>query len=229
MTTELAVLEPIEIDFFTSDDEASALGTEIEGLLASIRNHELNLATSYVKLGLMLLKVQTEKYWIQWGYSSFATYLGSIKDTIGRAHSQMYAYIGCAEKLLPSVSEENLLKMGISRAIELVRYVNRSGLGVPDHLLSAALDDNIKLTKLHSDVLEALHEKGELKGNWWEFGGFYCLPEERKEINAAIDRAKNIDSDLASMSDHQQRKELMLAWVREFMSSNPLERTHEQI
>lgn len=219
MSTELAVIEPAEIDFFT---EESSIGSDIEALLDSISKHELKLSVSYIRLGMLLLRAQKTRYFN--GYPSLAQYFGYIGERIGRARSQIYAYLSAAERLLPYISESDLEKMGISRAQELVRYVKQSGLGVPDHLLVAALDPDVKLDKLHINVSEALHLKGEVKGTWYEpILGFYVEPGEKAEIQAAIDLARNSDPSIASLPDHQQRKEIMLMFAREFMSSNPTE------
>lgn len=220
--SELTVLEPDEIVVFSDEDksEAEAINADIENLLDSISNHELRLATSYVRLGLLLLRAQKTRYF--GGYVSFAQYLGYIEERIGRARSQIYAYVGVAERLAPYISEANLERMGISRAQELVRYVKHSGLAVPSHLLLDALDPKIKLGKLHTNVSEALHEKGEVKGSWWEpFAGAYFLPDEKAEVQQAIELAKGMNP--SDTPDHVQRKEILLAWAREFVSSNPIE------
>ena len=60
ITTEPEILGP-EIDVF--DDEAETINSDINGLLTSIKNHELRLASNYVKLGRLLLRVQQERYW----------------------------------------------------------------------------------------------------------------------------------------------------------------------
>lgn len=216
MSTELAILEPEYLEVFAPEDTNS----DIEALLDSISNHELRLATSYVRLGVLLLKAQNTRSWN--GYPSFAQYLGYIENRIGRARSQIYAYVSVAEHLLPHVSESDLEKMGISRASELARFVKQSGRGVPSHLLAAALDTKqFKIDKLHTEVLEELHERGEVRGKWHDplGGGFYATDEEMKEIKLALDSARNMNP--TDQPEHVQRKEIFLALCREFISSNP--------
>jgi len=217
ITTEPEILGP-EIDVF--DDEAETINSDINGLLTSIKNHELSLASNYVKLGRLLLRVQQERYWEGWGHSSFGQYIDSLRDYLDRARSQIYAFVAVADKLLPYVREQDLDSMGISRAQELARFVKQSGLKVPQHLLEAALDSKVKIGQLKIQVSEALHIKGEIQGTWWDpfGGGAYFTPDEKKEVQQAQELARrDIQTDLP---DHQQRKEIILAWAREFYSSN---------
>ena len=220
MNTELAVIESEYLDPF-NEDEQSQVEANIEIILDSISKHEISLSTSYVQLGLLLLQAQKGRYWR--GYSSFARYLGYIEERIGRARSQIYAYVCVAERLTPYISNANLEKMGISKAQELVRYVKQSGLSVPQNLLTDALDPKVKLGKLHINVSEALHVKGEVRGTWYEpLGGFYALPDEKKEIQQAFDKARQVDPPISSdLPDHVQRLEIILRLCREFVSSYP--------
>jgi len=215
ITTEPEILGP-EIDVF--DDQAETINSDINGLLTSIKNHELSLATSYARLGRLLLRVQQERYWEGWGFGSFGQYIDSIREIIDRGRAQVYAAISVVGRLLPSITEQQLDKMGISRAQELSRFVKQSGRKVPPYLLDMALDSGTKISKLHSEVLIALNEHGEVKGDWFEFGGFFATAEEKLEINQAVQLAeKDVDGEAP---DHQRRKEVFLSFVREFYSSN---------
>lgn len=214
---ELAI-QPDEISVF---DPPKGIQDQISILLESIVNNELNLARGYARLGRLLWQVQKTGDWRDWGYESFNRFVSTVGEKINRAKSQIYAYVSVAERLLPYVSDENLEAMGISRATELAKFVKQSGRPLSRNLLVAALDPTIKLDQLHTDVLEELHEKGEAAGTWWEFQGMYLLPDEKREIQAAIETAKRIDEDILQQPDHIQRKLIMLAWAREFVSSNP--------
>jgi hypothetical protein len=226
MTTELAILEPEYVDVFDEPDSAIAdtVKSDIETLLSSIRNHELKLATSHARLGRHLLRVQQDKFWVSWGFESFGSYIDSIRERIDRGRASIYSYISVAEKLLPSISEEDLDHMGISRAQELARYVKQSGRKVTQRLLELALDDTRTIEELHSAVLEDLQEKGEVKGKWYQpFGGSYYTPEEKAEVSQAMSAAKNVLGLGSDIPDHQVSKLILLAFAQEFMSSNPME------
>jgi hypothetical protein len=109
--------------------------------------------------------------------------------------------------------------MGISRAQELARFVKETGRRVPADLLDAALDPNKNITELHVQVQEAMHVKEGPSGTWYEpLGGAYYTPDEKKEVQQAIDLARrDIDP---TLPDHVIRKQVMLAFAREFYSSN---------
>lgn len=225
MSTELSAIEPEYVDVFDEPDpvEADTVKSDIEALLASIKNHELRLATSHARLGRQLLRVQHDKLWVPWGFPSFGSYIDSIRQRIDRGRASIYACIGVAERLLPSVCESDLDSMGISRAQELARFVKQSGRKVTPHLLELALDNSRTIEELHSAVLEELHERCDPKGNWYDFGGFYILPDEKKEIEQAIGLAKNVLGIANDVPEHQARKLILLAFAQEFLSSNPVE------
>jgi hypothetical protein len=217
MTTELAIIEPEYLDVFSEPD----LQAEIDTLLVGIRNQELYLATSFAKLGRMLHQVQTTHEWANWGFESFGRYIDDVRQKIAKGRSQIYAVLSCAERLLPSVSETDLDTMGISRAQELARYVKQSGLKVPQHLLSAALDKDQTIEQLHTAVLEELREKGEVKGKWWQaFQSGYFTPEEKTDIQQTINLSKSVLGIGAEVQDHVAHKLILLAWAQEFYSTN---------
>lgn len=224
MTMELAIVEPEYLDDpFAEPDDSDGLKQEIDSILQSIHNQELTLATSHARLGWKLYQVQRDKRWVGWGFESFGKYIDTVRERINRGRASIYACISVAEKLLPSVSEKDLDTMGISRAQELARFVKQSGRNVPEHLLTLALDDSKRIEELHVAVLEALNEKCDPKGNWLDLGGFYALPEEKKEIEQAYNHAKNLLDLPSDAPEHQIRKEIMLAWARDFISTNPIQ------
>lgn len=220
--TEILHLEG-EIDPFTEADqlEADTLSRDMDKTLEAIKGGELRLATSYAHLGSLLLKIQSRKHWITWGYESWGKYIDYVRERLGRSRAQVYNVLSVAERLLPSISEVHLEQMGISKAQELARFVKQSGRVVPQHLLEKAIDPKVAITELHVDVLEELHEKHDPKGQWFSFGGAYLLVEEKKEIQQAIELAKRVDPPIPhDQPEHIQIKEVFLRWAREFYSSN---------
>lgn len=206
-------------------EDTIGLKEQVEGLLEAIRANESRLATSYARLGSLLLQVRKGCYWEAWGYKSFGQYIDSLRVRIDRGRSQIYAALSAADKLLPLISEQDLETVGISKAHELQRFVQQSGRNpanvVVDEtgrtLLDAAKDDAVTVSQLHALVLEALHEKGEVKGTWFEFGGCYLLADEKKEILDAMSVTRRVEPPIdENAADHVQRKEIMLRWAREF-------------
>lgn len=221
--TTLLDIGPGEVDPFTDSDrsEAEQISHDMEHTIDSIRSGELKLATSYAKLGSLLLRVKARQFWLTWGYKSFGQYIDDLRGKIGRQRSQLYNVVSVAERLLPSVSESDLEKIGITRANELSRWAKYSGKRVSQELLDIALDPTKSVEDLHVAVLEKLNQKGESKGTWWDWGGCYLESDERKEVNQAIELAKNTEPEVdRNLPDHCQRREVILRFAREYYSSN---------
>lgn len=215
--TEL-VIQSDEITVFSESEEVKL---EIEATLQNIASQQVSLASSYVRLAKLVIAAQRNRYWYKWGFASAGEFISFIGNSVSRAKSQIYGYVSVVENLLPYVSEEALDKMGISRALELSRFV-KSGKTVTQKLIEAATDSAIKLEDLHVMVLTEMNEKGEVLGKWYEpLSGFYATAEERKEIQSAIDAVKRELPEVLTLPDHMQRKEIMLALSREFVSTYP--------
>jgi hypothetical protein len=223
-----------EIDPFTESDklDADEVSKEMEMTVDAIRTGEVKLATSYARLGSLLMKVKERRHWLTWGFESFGKYIDDLRGKIGRQRSQLYNIVSVAERLLPSISESNLEKIGITRANQLNYFAKHSGRNPavvvwqsdtqePKRtLLEVALDPTCSVEILHVAVLEELHQKGETLGTWFDIGGFYVEADERKEINQAIELAKRVEPMIdRALPDHFQRKEVVLRWVREFVGT----------
>ncbi len=207
------VLSPVQAD-------ASIVRLQVEELLGSIREHETRLTSNYAQLGSALVCVQENHYWREWGYASWGSYIDFVCRQIGRRRAQVYNVLTVAQKLLPSISEDDLTTVGISKAMELARYVKQSGLRVPENLLLLAMDANSTVEQLHAAVLEELHEKCDEKGKWWNEWNFYATQEEKQEILDAIRVTMKIEPSITpEKPDHVIRKEVVLLWAREFQST----------
>lgn len=208
----------LEVFGFEEKSQASALKEEVDQLLAAISGHERTLATSYVRLGRLMNQVQHGKFWLGWGFGSFGQYVDSIKDKIGRERSALYEFCSVSEKLLPQISESDLETMGISRASLLKRFVQQTSRRVPPDLLAAALDDTITVAKFKTICYHEMKADEPIQGVWREWN-FYCEPDHWAEIQQAAEVAKRevpIDSNLP---DHVIRKDVLLAFAREFLGT----------
>lgn len=216
-------MEAIEgvIDFFSEGqlEEASIIRTDLDSLLTSIKTSELKLATSYVKLGHLLNKVQTARYWLEWGFESWGSYIDEVRDKIGRGRSQVYGILAAVEQLSPYVSELDMETMGVSRAQALARYVKKSGCRVTPFLLEQALNPKVTISELTSCVSSALHEEDAPKGKWRDFG-FYATKEEWLEIEQAMNCARRLDPPIQpDTPDHVALREIMLRLSQEFVGT----------
>jgi hypothetical protein len=208
----------------TDREEAKQAAKEIDELLDEIKSGELCLATNYAKLGNQLLKIRSKKHWIALGFRSFGSYIESIKERIDKGRTQLYMFISVAEKLLPSIAEEDLNRMGISKALELQRIVAQTGMKPPQDLIERALNPVTTREQLRGEVFKHLHCPEDEQGTYWDLGGFYVTPEERKEINRGFDIAARVDPVVPlDWPEHARKKEIMQRLIREFLS------TYEQL
>lgn len=220
--------------------ELITLKDQIDGLLEAISEDELRLATSYARLGRLLCEVGETEKWRDWGFESFGKYIQFIGNRIHRERSQIYAAITAAKNLLPLVSETDLETVGISKAIDLQKFVKQSGrnpalvmitlspeerlafkFGTDEiSLLEFAKHPEVSGKRLHAAVLEALHEKGEVKGTWFDLGGFYATAEEKKEILNAMSVARSVEPVIPDTDpEHVQRKAIFLRFAQEFVGT----------
>jgi len=97
------------------------------------------------------------------------------------------------------------------------------GKPLPAGLLDAALDTAKTASELRGEIGRALNITEDPKGTWMDLQGFFMTPEERKEFKEAFlgtEALLNIKNDLP---DHIRRKEVVLAWMREWWGTHAVE------
>lgn len=217
--------------------EIVTLRNQIDELLDAIGEDQLRLATSYARLGRLLCEVSESEKWRDWGYESWGKYIQFVGNRIHRERSQIYASFTAAKNLLPLVSESDLETVGISKAIDLQKFVKQSGRNPAHVMIKISAEEKLALKfdadeisllefakhpevsgkRLHAAVLEALHEKGEVKGTWFDLGGFYATADEKKEILNAMSVARRVEPIIPDTDpEHVQRKAIFLRWAQEF-------------
>jgi hypothetical protein len=215
------IIDPFS-DFFSEPsvpavNDAVDLRQEIDSMLDAIHSHEVKLASSYVKLGIKVLRVRNNKHWFEWGYRSFGSYIESLRDRLQRGRSQIYQILAVTEKLLPMIEAEVLEDMGISKASELKRFVSTSGRSVPHCLLEIAADPKKSIDELRAAVFEEMHQKADPKGKYFDMQGFFALPEEIAEINDTFSLARQVDPCIPRETpEPRARLEIILRLCREF-------------
>ena len=213
-------------------DAALELGEKIDALLSSINAHEIRLARSYARLGGYLREVKQQQFWITYGFDRFSTYLEQIRERIGRQRSQVYGYLSVAETLLPLMSEEDLERVGITRAYELRRLVLGGGsleATLPQteeekdqpsvRIMDYAADPKVTAALLHVKVNELLHVHEGPRGPWLELNGFYATADERKEIDQFWALGRQVLQIPAEAEEYEAKKQIFMAAVREFVGT----------
>src|SRR5262249_4339415 len=146
------------------------------------------------------------------------SYLMDCEQRFGRGRSFLYDCKSVAQRLLPAVPETTLIDMGITKARELAQYTKKKGKNPDENLISKAMDGQVSTDEFRAMVAESLHEKPE-KGKWYEFGGFYATPEEKKEIDRLMLSAREQVNLPENCSEMLERKIIFQAMVAECLSS----------
>jgi hypothetical protein len=189
----------------------------VDRLLDDIRDSEFGLAANYARLGAVLFDIRSNRFYEGWGFGSFGSYINNLHERVQKGRSQLYACISVAEKLLPYLEEHQLVAIGISKAEQLKKFVQQSGLRPPARLVEKALDDAVTIKGLREEVFRELHQEPDPEGRWYDFGGCYLLPDEKAEVEQAITFAKRMDPLIPhNIPSHMQMKEVLLRWAREF-------------
>ena len=152
-------------------------------------------------------------------YKTFGDYLADCEKKYGIKHSQLYVGMKVARNLLPSVSESDLVQIGITKAGVLSKYVEQSGnKNIPGDIMTIAREQ--KTEALDDAVNRRLNNVPQTdKGKWFTVG-FYAFEEEAEELRQAIEVAKSIDPVIPNnIPEWQQNKEAMLRLAREFLGA----------
>jgi hypothetical protein len=202
------------------------LRSEIDDLLEQINSHQLRLSHSYARLGGMLSEVEKSKEWVNWGFETFPRYMAYVGEKIDRRKSQMYAVLSVATDLLPYLTEEKLEAIGITKAHELRRFVNTSGLrpdvmlaGGDVQLMEFAADPKVTAAQLRVEVNKLLHQEEEPQGLWFDLGGCYFTLEEKRTWERAVELGKRMAEVTSSTSEHGQLKAALLLMAQEVFGS----------
>jgi hypothetical protein len=160
-------------------DQAAALQQDIAQLLESNRLHKLNLDTNFVQIGALLDSIRTAQYWRIWGFKNFSAYMKSMES-----RTQNYHCLGVARDLLPLISMEDLVAMGISKA-SVLRLMVKGDKPITPELVALARDKTKE--ELEAAVAQELGlVEDDTPGKWFSFGGAKMLDEEREEFLHAV-------------------------------------------
>jgi len=191
---------------------------KVELLLTEVAGQEASLDYNWVKLSVALEEVQVKEYW-RGKHTSFGSYLKETCEKYKRGRSQMYNYIAVAHLLLPVVTEDQIIQMGVAKAQLLADSMKTQG-SFPADALAIALEPG----KTAENVKEALFKgtNKEEKGEWFPLSGFPVSKEERATITDAFQAARRTDPAIpATWKPWQILKETLLRLSMEYISSNP--------
>lgn len=167
------------------ETKARALLARVDGLLDKARTGREELGRTYVDIGIGLEEVQASRAWILVAHS-FDSYIKEhCEPRFNRKRNQLYAYKSAAENLLPHFTREQLVSMGVTKAIALSGYVKEvGGKKPPETLYAAAINPDVKVEDFEVSVADARHIKRE-PGKWRVFK-IWATDEEWAEIETAM-------------------------------------------
>lgn len=216
------VLEGIVQSFSPEEkQEAKDLEYRIEQITRVIISEKQSLDSNFVRLSQLIDQVRRKKYWLLGSYKNFGDYLDDCEKKFNVGHSQLYVGMKITRNLLPAILEEDLVSMGITKAGVLSKYIEQSGQShIPEDLLNMAKDPTKKTDELNAEVNSRLHNVPQDKGEWFSLGGFFVDPDEKKEIQDALQLAKGLDPLVPNnIPQWQQLKECYLRLAREFLGT----------
>lgn len=204
--------------------EAVRLNTAIHTEVATALRGERFLDRTYAKLaGLLALFKRTEA-WRALGFTSFNRYLISLQEQSGRSVQQLYSYTAAAEAL-PTVSEADLNRIGVTKAFELAKAAKRAGKPVTAELIAAALDESNGANEIRAIA----HRVYELpkdtfpKGTWFDVGGFYASSEFRKLFHDTFDITVALLGLEPTAPAWYKLYRVLEAWAQEFYGTHAAE------
>lgn len=155
-------------------------------------------------------------------YIGFEAFMSDMGTRYRRSVSQLYAYMGVAEKLLPFISFANLDKMGITKATELKRAASKINMALPESVIEAALKSETTAKEVRALLFESLNLGPDNRptGTYFDFGGAVLSSEERAEFVEFIKVAKAVLDIPKAMPEWLQRKEIILWAAREFTATH---------
>ena len=227
MTEELTIIdaeivhEPLAPIDLSPEQKAEALviRQEIAEAVNKTRQGYENFMHGFVRLGSLLFEVRSKRYWNFYGYHSFNAFIGEVGEAVDKRRTQLYGSISVAERLLPSVPEEKLERLGITNATALARMVKTTG-----RIPSAEIVDlgiRLKLPEYRAELEKEFRVFGDkAKGKWREIGGAWWTDEEWKTFQQAYGLlVSQDDNNTNETPDWMKLKKVILAMSMEIIAT----------
>src|SRR5271165_1107428 len=96
----------------------------VDSLLDETRLGQERLHRNFIEIGIALLEVDKSRAWMLRSHSSDA-YIKSCETRFGKGRTALYSFKSVAEHLLPHLSADRLLAIGISKAQPLAQYIRQ--------------------------------------------------------------------------------------------------------
>lgn len=214
-----------------SEELATNALNKVNELAEKLGVAEAVLEGGYAELADALLNVRENRYWEgQW--ESWGEYFKFVSEKHNLGRAQLYHKVAVVKELQGVIEPSVLSEIGISKSSVLADAHRASGgTGIPKELIARARDEKVTVKDLKKALAEATHAPEHEDMEWLDVNyAFYVTPEEKAEIQEAERAARGIDPPIStSIKDFMQRKEILLRFCREFLStySEPKEKEEE--
>ena len=212
--------QEIEVVSKTDRKDAEALLARVDELLDRARSGRDALNSTYVEIGVALDAVENTRAWMQVARSYDGYIREHCEPRFGKSRTQLYGARSTAKYLLPHMTPEQLIEIGISKAMPLAQYTKRHAGNLPENLVKQAIDPRVGVEEFKAAVAETQNEKPE-KGKWFQIPGFFVTPEEKEEIERGLRRAEEIEPLPETAPDWLKTKITVQRLVAEFLSTYP--------
>lgn len=208
--------------------KANRLQVELLKLLTDIDGQEAKLDKDFVRLGVMLQDVRTNKLWEPLGHAGYNAFIKSLSEKFPNAgRSKLYATAQIAEQLLDVAAPQDVIDMGMSKASKLASAIKKAdGKKPTDALLQKAKDPKVTVQEFDKQVAGEYEFKNEFEsGTWLDLAGIFLNEEERDEFYRAVRVACLIDPPIPVLdkwNDNKAshiRKDIITRWLREFLAT----------
>lgn len=206
---------------------ANKIQAELTKLLTDIDSQEVKLDKDFLRLGVMLEEVRSNKLWEPLGYDGYNDFIKSLAVKYQHcSRTKLYATARIADTLLDFAKAEDIESMGMSKASKLASAIKKSDNKKPsDSLLQSARDPKITVEQLDKQIATEYEFKSDFEnGTWVDLSGVYMSPEEKEEFQRAIFTACQDDPPIQILdkwndnSASHLRKEVLWRWYSSYLA-----------
>lgn len=211
----MALLQPTDV--IAVENSFAALRVEHDDLLGLIHGQEESLGRNFVRLASIVYQVQQTKAWIDWGHKSFNDYLTAIGDQIDRKRGQIYNMLATV-RLLPSLSETDLLDLGVTKASVLKDYARDMKKQPPPQLVEYAKNPATSVEDLRAQVYTKTHGEPPEGQKYYKIA-YVATPGQQETIQKGFSLAAKMAKFPEDLAEHSKTAATLEVIMQEFIGT----------
>lgn len=199
-------------------DEGKQVLVEVDSLVDKLAAAEVELSTFRTKIGILLDKVEANKYWRDAGCESFGAYMMQVEQKFNRGRTQLYHFKGVAHDLLPFMSEDQLNSTSLEKAKLLRKHKDE----ITPEIIDAATDSKVSFEDFKQLLVSGLPAPKSASGvQLKRFNLEYCADEETQAtITDALSAAAQTEPDSDAVPVEIKLGNTLYKLAAEFLGSN---------